>query len=657
MTNGNPLFATELVASARVGLPVSIRDSVLARASKLSPKSRDILNLVSVVPGETDRAMVLRLTEASAEDLSECVSQGLLEADADVVFFRHELTRRAIESALTEDDRRRLNETVLGDLSASGDLARIVHHAREAGNGDALVRFGPKAARAAAAVGSYKEAATNYRAIEPYLERVAIEERAAIYADWARVETHVNVDAEEVLEILWYAIELHRKVGDDLGLADSLVMAAKTTDDLGDAEVVDGCMGEALRILESRPQGPELAAALGRQAFVALRRFEMGRALELADRSLSLADELGDEAAAFSALNAKGFVMYFQGDAKGLDLLEEARTRAIAADDVIEEIRAMANTGAAYLGHREYQLAIESLERAREAAIQAHLPLWERFAEADLCKALLFAGQWERAEELAIAELAKPPSKLTTEHAKEVLARLAVRKGRPNAATLLDEAWADIGESDTPDAFVHLVAARAEQMWLTDSFNAEAAATLREVEDERARDEWNGEVSFWLWMAGDRSGSVSDVPEPFGLAMRGNPEEAAKQCDELGMLYEKAVSMVLCDGPAALRGLELLESLGATATASRCRQMLRNRGVHVPRGRGKMTREHPVGLTARQNEVLLLLAEDLTDGEIADRLFVSTRTINHHVSAVLGKLGVSSRTEAAERAVDLGLLS
>lgn len=657
MTDGNPLFATELVASAKVGLPVSVRDSVLARASKLSPKARDILDLVSVVPGESEKAMVLRLTGVDRDALSECEAHGLLEVGTDVVFFRHELTRHAIESVLFQDDRRQLNEAVLGELSVDGDLARIVHHAREAENVDVLLEFGPKAARAAAAIGGYQEAAANYRVVEPYLSQVAIDDRAAIYSDWAQVEHHVNVDAAEVLEILSKAVELHRQTENDLALAADLVMAAEANDELGHPEAVDACIGEALGILESHSPGAELAAALGRQAFVALRRGQTERTVELADRSLSLAEELGVASAAFSALNAKGVATYVDGDARGLDLLEEARCRAVQTGDVVEEIRAMSNTGAAHLWRREFEPAIEAFESGIAASIQANLAFEERFAEGDMVKALLLAGHWDRAEDIAVMEMSRPPSKLTTPHAKHVLARLAIRKGRPNAAALVDEAWADAEESDRSIDFYHLAAARAEHLWVTDKLNTEMAASLRQVEEEIAHESWEGEVSFWLWMVGDRSESSSEVPEPFGLAMRGAPEEAAKQWKELGMPFERAVSLVLCDGPQQLEGLELLETLGAGATAGRCRQMLRSRGVHVPRGRGKSTREHPVGLTARQDEVLELLAEDLTDGEIADRLFISTRTVNHHVSAVLGKLGVSSRHEAADRAHTLGLLT
>jgi DNA-binding CsgD family transcriptional regulator len=99
-----------------------------------------------------------------------------------------------------------------------------------------------------------------------------------------------------------------------------------------------------------------------------------------------------------------------------------------------------------------------------------------------------------------------------------------------------------------------------------------------------------------------------------------------------------------------LRALDQLESLGATAVAAKLRKSLRDHGLHVPRGKGRRTREHAAGLTARQAEVLQLLGDGLSNSEIADQLFVSPRTVENHVSAILTKLDASSRGEAVARA-------
>ena len=105
-----------------------------------------------------------------------------------------------------------------------------------------------------------------------------------------------------------------------------------------------------------------------------------------------------------------------------------------------------------------------------------------------------------------------------------------------------------------------------------------------------------------------------------------------------------------------LEALEILNTLGADAIAAKVRKDLRDDGVTVPRGKGRATRKHAAGLTARQAEVLHLLAEGLSNPEVADRLFLSPRTVENHVSAVLAKLDSSTREGAVEEARSQGLL-
>jgi DNA-binding NarL/FixJ family response regulator len=99
-----------------------------------------------------------------------------------------------------------------------------------------------------------------------------------------------------------------------------------------------------------------------------------------------------------------------------------------------------------------------------------------------------------------------------------------------------------------------------------------------------------------------------------------------------------------------LTAVRLADDLGAVPLAARVRRPLRAQGMKgVPRGRQPATRANPAGLTTRQLDVLELVREGLTDAEIAQRLVLSVRTVNHHVAAVLIKLGVDNRRDAARR--------
>ena len=122
------------------------------------------------------------------------------------------------------------------------------------------------------------------------------------------------------------------------------------------------------------------------------------------------------------------------------------------------------------------------------------------------------------------------------------------------------------------------------------------------------------------------------------------------------MPYERALALMHGSEADQLVALEVFETLGATAVAARLRMAMRKRGVSVPRGKGRETRRHAAGLTPRQAEILELLEQNLSNTEIADRLFVSPRTVENHVSAVLDKLDAATRDEAVSRARSLGLL-
>ena len=120
--------------------------------------------------------------------------------------------------------------------------------------------------------------------------------------------------------------------------------------------------------------------------------------------------------------------------------------------------------------------------------------------------------------------------------------------------------------------------------------------------------------------------------------------------------YEQALALMHGDEAQKIEAIRIFEELGAKGTSARLRKILLAQGVKVPRGKSQATRDHAAGLTSRQAEVLELLAARLTNAEIADQLFLSYRTVENHVAAILMKLDVATREEAAHTARDQGLL-
>ena len=285
----------------------------------------------------------------------------------------------------------------------------------------------------------------------------------------------------------------------------------------------------------------------------------------------------------------------------------------------------------------------------------------EEYGRAFYAEVLVWKGEWVAAEDLAAGVLGSHPQRnLFSELiAGRVLGRLQVRQGRPQGRTTLDRTWSLAEVNAEMQHLIPTAAAVAEYMWLTGEYDPARIARFREVLDEGMRLEnlWaGGELAFWLWKLGELSATPEGIAEPYRLVIEGKPTEAAAIWEAKGIPYERALALMHGDQKAQLEALQVLETLGATVVAAKLSQSLRDQGVSVPRGRRRDTRRRDAGLTTRQAEVLQLLDEGLSNIEIADRLFVSPRTVEHHVSAVLTKLDSSTRDEAVSRARTQGLI-
>jgi DNA-binding CsgD family transcriptional regulator len=160
-----------------------------------------------------------------------------------------------------------------------------------------------------------------------------------------------------------------------------------------------------------------------------------------------------------------------------------------------------------------------------------------------------------------------------------------------------------------------------------------------------------GELAYWKWSAGSTDPAPDGCAEPYALQMAGRWREAADAWQRLDCPYERANALADGDADAQQEALAIFDSLGALPAADALRRRLRASGVRgIARGARPSTREHPCGLTAAEVQVLTLMCSDLRNAEIAARLHRSVRTVDHHVAAVLSKLGVASRLEAVRRA-------
>jgi DNA-binding CsgD family transcriptional regulator len=251
-------------------------------------------------------------------------------------------------------------------------------------------------------------------------------------------------------------------------------------------------------------------------------------------------------------------------------------------------------------------------------------------------------------------------SAITKITALAVLGHVRVRRGDPDAARLLAEARELAIQTGELQRIAPVASALAEFAWLKGDLEQVMYEARFVLEIAKGHDDpWlHGEFAFWMWRAGGAPETHEKIAAPYALQMSGDWRAAAEAWREIGCPYEEAMALVEGDESAQRAALEIFERLGAGPAAEKLRQALRAGGVRgIPRGPRPSTKENPAGLTNRQIEVLALMADGLSNAEIANRLFISPKTVDHHVSAILAKLDARTRVEAVSVALHSNLIN
>ena len=660
-TRGNPFLVTEALLASGDDVTVNVRDAVRARAARLSTTGRSAAELMSVVPGHTERWLLDEFPEFEADALDECSGRGLIEFDGATAMYRHELVRGAMEESLTPQRRRDLNQFVFKALAAQeADVARVVHHARQAGDAVAIARYAPEAGRRASLAAAHREALTHFRVAVEHSAELNLEERAQLLTDYA-IECYVINEAAEGLAAAETALTLWQELSDTIREGDILRWLSRLHWWLGHGEAAIETGMAAVEVLTSVPQSTELAMAYSNLGQVFMLAQQSDAADAWATRAIVVARELDDQSTLAHALNNLGSTRLRLGDLEGFTLLEESLDIAVRGGFDDHAGRAYANLIWTALDYRKYQKAERYIEEGLVYARKRELAGSMYYMIAERARLNFERGRWKEAESDARWVLGRPEEAgITTMPAFATLARLQVRRGNPDANGLLAEAWGVVEPTEELQRIAPVAAAMAELAWLRDDRHGiEAAIGDAYRFGLEVQQPWiTDELAFWMWRAVGTTETLQGPETPYTQQMDGDWQAAADAWAQIGCPYEQAIALMDSESPLhLLEALEILDGLRAAPAAAKLRGRLRRMGVQgVPRGPRKKTRSHPAGLTARQVEVLELVAEGLTNADIAERLFVSPKTVDHHVSAILTKLDVSSRTEAATVARDRGFV-
>jgi DNA-binding CsgD family transcriptional regulator len=336
-----------------------------------------------------------------------------------------------------------------------------------------------------------------------------------------------------------------------------------------------------------------------------------------------------------------------EGDPAASRALERALTEARRCGDLHEQVRALVNGMVIAAMLRDHATADRLYPQAAELFGERGLDAPLDDVTQSLGKSVLDRGRLREAAALGHAAHRAVSVESATSTALEATA--FARLGEPGARALAAGALAEV--VGAPDGYREAVAriACAEIEWLDGNLvagreHALAGLALQPVEGIVSR---VGELALWALRCGAPRASLPALPGPVGLELAGRWRAAIDAWSELDAPYEAALAALPGDALAAGEAHAALRRIEAHAAAAAFARERAAAGLSIPRGPRATTRADPAGLTAREREVLVLVAEGRTNRQIARSLVLSEKTVGHHVSSVLRKLGARTRTEAA----------
>jgi DNA-binding NarL/FixJ family response regulator/tetratricopeptide (TPR) repeat protein len=703
---GNAFCVEQLVATAREGrseLPTLLQDILHARFERLSPPAQRLLGMVAAGGPRVREALIAAACDLDdderAASLREAVDHQILAVEGDSYVFRHALLREAAYAQLLPGERHRVHAAY---GAAGGAPAELARHWHAAGEDEPALAASVAAAAEAERRHGYAEASAHYaRALEVWprvdgpataagVSRMALLRRAAeatnLAGESTRAATLIRSALEEIDPGLVpdVAGELHERLGRYLWAA-------------GASEDATVAYEEAVRLVPATPPSRARARVLGAwgQALMLLARYDESRLH--CEEAIAIARSVGARREEGHALNTLGVDLACLGDPDGaVSHLKEARA-------IAEEVRDLDDLARAYLNLAEILAApLDRLEEAVDLARDGVALCEEVGLDCDYgvslraiaAGALFELGRWDEAEAVVAASAERGPIECAAIDFHLAGAKVAAGRGPLDAAERHLAAVGELMTNTRDPQYTGPFAARSAELAL---WRRRPQDALVEALDGLGRtdDCWYSAPLVWLGIraaadlgdvaAGERLAArahacgspvldayaASCAAEATRLARSPDPEAfvaAAAAWDRARRPYPAAYcrfreAEALVEQRRRREAAKALSAARAVAQHLGADPLLAEIDLLAQRGRIALApaaeaspAPGPAGLTARELEVLALVARGLTNRDVGEALFVTEKTASAHVSSILSKLSVRSRVEAAAAAHRLGLV-
>ena len=665
-SGGNPFHVTEYLATPGVAVPSSVQEATLARAAALSPRGRRTLDCAAIFPRQIDEETLRLLADdADHAGVEECLRIGMLSARGGALSFRHELARRAVENAISPLRRRELHAAALAELKGRDEdrAAEAAHHAEQAGAFEDLVRHSVRAANRAAALGAHRDALAHLTKALTHGSGMSDGVRAELLERQAELGEQCGT-FDTALPAVEEAIAMHRRAGDLLRLGNALRISARLNWQIGQTSVAEQRAQEALDVMSGHTDTWQYAMALSAQAQLDSLADRIELAIARGTDAMARAERLGRSDIYLHALTNVATARCGVDVDEGMADLRLAIAEARRRNELEFLPRLYTNLTYVMTHARRYQGLFDRFQEGLEIAVARDNAPIEAYVRGSRATALLDLGRSDEAiTEAELVAFGPYPQGVARFNALVTLSRAQVRVGLPDGGTLEQARALPTAQRDIM-RLAPIAIADAEALWLgqrrpgaLDRLRAVHARLLQ----QRSLAWALADVALWLHILGDEvtipAAAAGRISPAHRAHIDGDWREAAQAWGETGCLFEQAIALSTGDDAAQREALAQFDRIGAAPAAQRLRRTMREGGARsVPSGPRTARRNDPAGLTPRQNQVLRLLAEGLSNTEIAERLHTSAKTAEHHVGAILAVLEAPSRLRAVQIARERGLI-
>jgi len=665
ISGGNPFYVNEILASYSPGVPDNIKDAILTIHHRQHERVKAIWDMMSVLPTGLELKYLEKIDPLYEDAIENCMAARILVLKGDLLTFKHELFRRTIEESLSPLKRIALNRKILeilqGSLEASNETERIIHHAKNANDYDIVLRYAPKGAKQAAAVGAHTEAAKLYLTAIEYYQGSDKDLLLQFYEAYS-YECYLTNQIREAIIYQGKSLSIWKSKQEIEKMGNCLRFLSRLWWFEGNHQQAEKFAAEAIEMLEQQPASKVKGMTYSNMSQLKMLNDEVASCLYWGTKAVAIAHDLDDKEILSHALNNMGTVEArkpgkFETACK---LLEESLSIALQNGYHEHAARSYTNLSSMQVVCKKYLAAARYLNEGIAYCEERDLYSWTKYMLSWKARLLLqtgsYADAYQVASQLLENEYQSPVVKIG---ALTVMALILMRSGNPSALPLLNEAKSMAFIMQEHQRIVPVMTAMLEYEWITGDALMEEEALQQTIYLIEHTDNifLNSEFAFWLMKVRNQHIPLQQWYAGYDNADAKTRQLAILNWQQLDCPYEQALLLFEGKEDDKRKALALLQPAACSAVLEKMKQEMRGSGIKkIPRGIRETTRSNPAQLTNRELDILQLLQQSMQNKEIAAALFISAKTVDHHISSVLFKLDVNSRTRAVQEARRLGIL-